>query len=480
MKSSLKKLIGIFPLFFLYACTVGPKYAPPSQELPDEWKNDKNEASLEADEALDLCNFWELFQDETLNALEEKALKASPTLQIALAKIEESWSIAGISRAALFPQITVNPQYQNTGELFKLYLPSSVTSSPALQGLPGDFRIHAFNYVLPFNMNYEVDLFGKNRSLYSRAQEIARASVDNYTVAMLRITTDVASSYFYIRTLESQINALETMLKVKQLDLDLAIDRYDKGLTNQLNLLQMKETVHETEIDLLDAKQKKENFINTIAFLIGEPASNFDLEKTDQKLINPPNVPSGIPSTLLGRRPDIRAKEHEMRASHYLINVAYADLLPSFSLTGTLGFSSPEYKQFLGWMSRLWSYGGGINQALFDGGARFSNIDASYANFAESSWSYQETVLRALQEVETALSDLELITSKIKSQDEILKERKTAFELANERLREGLSNQTEENQYHTSLLNGELQNAALLGAKYQATLELIKALGGSW
>ncbi len=465
-------------LLLLCGCQVGPHYKEPCVETPNNWKAP---AEIQ-DEAPcpDICYWWEIFQDPTLNGLEELAIQNNPNLFVAMARINEAWANAGINRANLYPQYTLNPSYANTGMLFKIYLPPGVVfpvPDPTVFQKP--FRIHQMQYTLPVNVNYEIDLWGKNQSAFKSAVYNAYAQEEAYRVSLLSLTTTLASSYFNLRTLDATIILLEKTLQNRRKAQELAQTRFEKGLRNYSDVASFSLEFSNTESDLQDALRQRTVQENTIATLIGIPAPVFQLERnplTEQ----PPAIPAGIPSTVLENRPDIAEAERTMAAEHAQINVAYASYFPSFSLTGTLGYLSPTFKDFLTWKSRLWALGVSIAQILFDGGRTDSTVDASWARFAQATGAYQQQVLTAFEEVEDALNNLEYQKKQYDSLKHSVDDAERLVQISGRQFQQGLINYNDVVINERSELSAQSYYVNILGVRYQSTIQLIKALGGTW
>lgn len=467
-------LLVLLALAFGFGCTVGPRYHPPLTPVPTEWKNpvEKNNCLL------DVCNWWEIFEDARLNELEATAISNNPNLFVAMARVEEAWSLAGVKRADLFPQLSLNPYYSDTGQLFKIFLPQTF-SNFIPTGSIKPFRITQFQYALPLNLSYEVDLWGKNRLHYRSALMSVAAQQEAYLTTLLTLTTDLASSYFNLRILDATIDFLEKTLSELRKDYELSRSRYTKGLTNYFDVTRAFESLANTESDYYEAKKQRGLQENLIGALIGFPASDFCLEAIPIFGL-PPEVPAGMPSTLLLRRPDIAQAERTMASDHALIGATYATFFPSLDLTGAIGFFSPDFRQFLQWISRYWNMGVNVNQTVFDGGRKYSNLEQAIAVFREANGTYQQQVLIAFREVEDALNNLDFQAKQAESLRNVSDAATQAAKMAKNRYERGLVNQIEAIEYELTALNAYLNYVNVNGLRYQSTIQLIKAIGGRW
>ncbi len=478
---ALLRMKGILIFLLLGCCCVGcrlgPDYQPPVVETPDAWKVEAVGSEGQAPAEFTGL-WWEVFEDDTLNCLEEQGILNNPNLFEALDRVAQARAIAGVNQAALYPQVNLTPGYTNTGELFKIYLPSG-GQLPIGTALTTPYRIHELKYSVPFTMSYELDLWGKLRGQYDSAYYNAQAQGENFQNGILTLTADIAVAYFQARVLDAQIECLRSNLELLRSNATLTRSRYEKGLVNYLDVASADQELGTTEAIYYDTIRQRALQEDVLATLIGIPASEFNLDTNPLSGV-PPCIPSGCPSEILLRRPDIVAAERTMASEHALIGVAYASFFPSLQLTGTLGYSSPTLADFLHWDSRLWSMAANAAQSIFDAGRNLSNLDLAYAHFKESSHAYQQTVLTAFQEVEDALNNVKYQALEYDSNMRAAEAAEKRIALSNRRYRQGLSNYLEVIQSELTGIQVELNALSSLGARYVSTVQLIKAIGGSW
>ena len=467
------KTIFVSLLFFLSACRVGPHYSPPCVEVPDNWKEgvDSSESRQE------ICYWWEVFSDETLNALQAQALENSPTLYGAMQRVIEARALVTIAGAGRYPQATLNPSYTNTGELFKIYAPQALF--PIINPSDSIFRIHQLQYLLPLMMSYELDLWGKIRGQFEAAFYDLQAEREAYHVATLTLTTDLANAYFQLQTLDSQMAILEEIVQLRSQFVELTKARVQKGIANELDLSSAFIAWANEESRFADAKRQRALTENMISTLMGTPAPLFSLAQLPLKG-EPPVIPAGLPADVLMQRPDIGEAERRRASEHKRIGVAYASYFPDISLTGILGYSSPDLKDFLTWNSRLWSYGAEATQAVFDGGTISGNVEATWARFRQADAAYREQVLTAFKEVEDSLTNLEHLESQYKSLSFGEKEAVKQMNLSDQRYTNGLTTRIDYISTQQNALEARLSVNTIRGQRYLSTIQLIKALGGTW
>lgn len=454
-------------LFFGWGCTLGPKYRRPAVAVPSDWK------TKEVTSTSILPHFkswWEVFEDPTLSSLEKEVVRCNRDLNVALHRVAEARALAGVSRADLYPQLNLQPQYQNTIEL--LFFPI-----PGAQDIK---RIHELTYSLPLNMSYELDLWGKLRNKYGSALDNAEAKEAAYCTTLITLTTDLAISYFNLRAFDAQLEILQETIEVDKRDVELVEMRNQKGLVGLIDVANVQQVLFQDEASYSEALRLRTLEENKIATLMGRPASCFCLSRKPLRE-EPPKIPVGLPSTILCHRPDIRDAERTAASQHALIGVAYASFFPSLTLSGAVGFLSPRIGDFLTWPSRLWAYGVNASETVFDGDRNCENLNASWARFGQASASYQKTVLIALQEVEDALNNIEREDVQANRLQNSLKAAKLATNLAEERYQRGLTNYLEVAQYKKTELEAATTLTELQGLRFHSTIQFIKAIGGqSW
>lgn len=478
MKHSL--LIFTSLLLIVSGCRLGPSYTTPTVCAPEEWKAPV--PSITA--APRYTNWWEVFQDNTLNDLEAQAIANNPTLAIAIQRIVLARAMVKESGSALYPQITLNPAYTNTEQLFKIFLPPGFSLGAAAPGvaiptIPSVYRIHQFQYFLPLVVNYELDLWGKLRSQYDSSIYSYQASLWDYQSSLLTLTTDLASTYFQLRSQDGQINILEATLKLRKKELHLASSRFKNGLVTRQDVASAEVQVANAESLLIDAQRQRGLFEDMIGTLLGMPASLFCLNSNPLSM-PPPEIPAGLPTDILLQRPDLAEAERQSAAEHALIGAAYASFFPSLSLSGVLGFSSPTLKDFLKWKSRYWQIGANSSQMVFDGGYDEGNLEVAWANFRQASLTYQKTVLTAFQEAEDALNDIEYRARQYDTLERAVKAARENLDIAIRRYTQGLVYYQLIVDSDRSKLDAELSLMNTLGARYVSTVQFIKAIGGTW
>ncbi|MBA2727651.1 MAG: efflux transporter outer membrane subunit [Parachlamydiaceae bacterium] len=461
------------------SCQLGPAYQTPEAPIPETWKAAVAEVpETDSKEPCQLKYWWEVFDDDALNQLEIEALNNNRDLYIAIERVIEARALAGVQRADLFPQVNLNPSYTESEMLIKFFLPPGFPETLAPNGI-APFRVHQYQYVLPLNFSYEIDLWGKLKGKYNSAVFSAEAQAEALCSTLLSVTTDIASNYFLMRSYDEQIILQQQLVEELQKAHRIATARYEKGIANTFEVMQSSIQLLGIESTLLDNLRLRRLQENRIAVLLGLPPSEFTLPSNPLSG-EPPTIPAGLPASILTQRPDIREAERQNASEHALIGVAYASYLPSLQLTATVGFLSPDYKDFLKWISRLWILGANANQTIFDGGRNDENVDVSWSRFRQATNRYQQTVLTALREVEDALTNLELQAQQDKILSLQFQAAKSSANLSQSRYKSGLVNYIEVATALQSYIDTEINYVSLKTARFLSTVQLIKALGGSW
>jgi len=464
------------------SCSVGPSYTPPGIGIPSEWKN-KNEKCQGCEpnkisEQADLDYWWQVFDDAKLEELESLAIQNNRNLYVAYERINEARALMGIAASEFYPQINLNPVYTNTGELIKNYTnPNNVAAAPAIE--TNAFRAHELYYFMPINLSYEVDLWGKIRDQYDASKYTWLAQKKDYEVVMLSLTTNLATAYYQLRAIDAQIDLLLEVLKTRQTAYEINKARYEEEIIFYADVTLAAEEVDSALGQYNEVLRQRNVLEDQIAVLIGVPASEFCLEHMPLKGM-PPCIPSGIPSEILLRRPDIAEAEYHLRSDHALIKRAYSLFFPSLTLTATGGFESPVLKDFLKWMSRYWMLGTNINQLIFDGFKTPYYLDSQIARFKEASGQYQQQVLIAFQEVEDALADLDSYAKQYDLAVATEEWAQETYQLYLDRYMLGVIYYINVANTERDLLNYKIAVNTLQGFRYVSTIQFIKALGGGW
>jgi NodT family efflux transporter outer membrane factor (OMF) lipoprotein len=462
------------PLVCLLAgCTVGPKYSkpsapaapafsesPPASFLASEgWKQAQPaDTTLRAD-------WWQLFGNAELNTLEEQVDPANQSLKAAEARFRQARAQIQLNRSGLYPtvsataSITTNRRSQNN--------PLGVT--------PGDYG----DYTLPVDANYELDAWGRIHRSIAAAGEETQASAADVETMRLSLHAELAVDYFELRSLDAQKELLDQTLVAYQKALDLTQSRYDGGLSSRAEVAQAKTQLETARAQDVGVGVARATFQHAMAILAGRTPESLELPMAPLHTA-PPVIPVGVPSQLLERRPDIAAAERRMAEANEQIGIARAAFFPTLMLTATGGFEGNHILNWISWPSRLWAVGPSIAQTIFDAGRRKAVAESATASYDETVANYRQAALTAFQDVEDNLSTLRVLEEQAKAQRVAVEAARQSMDLSLNRYKGGLVTYFEVITAQTIDLQDEIAEVDIQRRRMDASVLLIKALGGGW
>jgi len=470
-----------FGVFFVGLCIVGTAQSAPQPlvEVPKVFKNatPDNQAVPPPVEA-----WWRVFHDPALDALETQALAANQNLAQAIARITEAREQARIVAADFYPHVSLDfganrLSTTNTGPIQQARLVGAaaptVMTSQLVSGYYNDYRA-------PLAISYELDVFGRIRHSYGSAHAIWQAAeADRRTVA-LSLSAEIAANYFGLRALDSEIEVLQRAVTLRRDSVQLNQERVTAGQANSIDLSRARVELENTQAELDDAVRLRAEAENNLAALCGLPASDFHFPARSLANLAPPAVPSGVPSGLMARRPDLAEAERRLAAANEQIGVARAQLLPTFSIGASAGFESGKESQLVESQSRALALMGTVSIPIFEGGRNTANLRAARARRDEALAAYRATAITAFKEVENALVDLRQRTAQLEAHDRAASDAKEVIELSQKRYIQGSVSYFEVVDAQRSLLKVELDRAQTLNARFTATVALVRTLGGGW
>jgi multidrug efflux system outer membrane protein len=457
----------------LSGCTVGPDYVPPTAPGASAYKESGPWKKADPRDDISKGNWYTVFHDDKLNALESEATNNSQTLRAAVAKVSESRAVARQAEAAFFPTVNFDADGSrqrtspNNGQ---------IAAQSGDQGRPYTFNSAT---VVPFDLSYEVDLWGKVRRAFEASGDQAQASLADFENVLLTLKADVATQYFAIRTADSQIDVQNRNIQYYQQNLDLTNSRFQGGISTQLDVEQAQATLAAAQAQLATLKQQRAQFEHALAVLCGQTPESFHVayHPLNTRL---PRPPAGMPSDLLERRPDVAAAERRVAAQNAEIGVAISAYFPSVHLTGQTGLDSGDLGMLFNWESRIWSYGPNIQFPIFEGGQISANVKQQRAAYEENVADYRQSVLVAFQDVEDSLSNLRYLAQQAEAENRAFESYKKALDLTNSRYTTGLVSYFDVIQAQGLALGAEQATVQIEGNRIASTIQLIKALGGGW
>ena len=465
----LRGLLVPLLVFLFSSCTVGPDYKRPSatvpaayKEAPSDWRPAQpSDANLRG-------NWWEIFNDPALNALEDQINISNQTLKAAQAEFVQARASIRFSRAGYYPVLTVTPGASRTRE-------------SGTQPFAGPFSagVTANDFIIPFDASYEPDVWGRVRRTVENARASAQASAADVETVRLSLHAELALDYFQARSLDAEIRLLNSTVTAYQRALELTQSRYQGGVASQVDVAQAKTQLETTRAEAIDLQVARVEFAHAIAVLIGKPASDFSLPVAPLD-VQPPSVPPALPSELLERRPDVAAAERRMAAANANIGIARSAYFPLLGLNVTGGFNSRLITTLIQGPSSMWSVGAAAAETLFEGGQRRAVTEQARAAYDQTVALYRQSVLTAIQEVEDNLAALRVLDQEAATQRGAVDAAEHSLALSNTRYRGGVTSYLEVTTAQSTALSDERVAVQIQGRRMTACVLLIKALGGGW
>jgi NodT family efflux transporter outer membrane factor (OMF) lipoprotein len=338
------------------------------------------------------------------------------------------------------------------------------------------------DFSLPVDLNYEVDLWGRIRRGITAAREQTQASAADLAAVRLSLQAELALDYFNLRSIDSQLHLLDDTVKAYQQALQLTQDRYDEGITPLSDVSQARTQLQAAEVIRTDLGNDRAADQHAIAILIGLPPENFHLDpaQADAAQKPLPNIPLTVPSTLLERRPDIASMERHMAAANEQIGIARSAYYPTLNISAAAGFVGTSAVNWLSWPSRFWAIGNTLTQTAFDGGRRRAGVLAAQANYDATVANYRQTVLTSFGQVEDNLAALRVLEAEAKQQHDATHSAEETLDLFNTRYEGGVDTYLQVITSQTVALQNERNDIQIQLRREQASVLLIKALGGGW
>jgi NodT family efflux transporter outer membrane factor (OMF) lipoprotein len=462
-------------LLMITACSIGPQYQRPEVRVPTAYKESPPVSFKAADgwkaaqpsDDLSRGQWWKVFQDPELNALEEQVDISNQTLAVAEAQLRGARAAIGVARAALFPTVTGTASV--IGARQSLNRPGASNPSSATRA----------DYLLSADTSYEIDVWGRIRHNIEASTSSAQASAADLETARLSIHAELAVDYFALRGLDAQRQLLDFNITAFERALELTTNRYNAGVASQVEVLQARTQLENTRAQAIGVGVQRAQFEHAIAILLGKPPADFSIPQAPLTLL-PPAIPIGLPSELLERRPDIASAERDVAAANAQIGIAQAAFYPTVTLRSIVGLESSSLTNLFSWPSALWSFGASVVEIAFDGGRRQALTEQARAAYDATVATYRQTVLTAFQGVEDALSTLRILEEQAEQQAKAVQAAEAALLLAINRYKGGITTYLEVVVVQSAALTAETVALDLLTRRMTATVLLIKALGGMW
>jgi NodT family efflux transporter outer membrane factor (OMF) lipoprotein len=456
-------------ILLLSGCTVGPKYVQPTppppppafKETPSNW------AQASPQDQLPKGKWWEIYGDQQLNSLEETIAVSNQNLKVAYQEYMSARDLVRQARSQLFPTVAVQP---------------SGSRNQLSQNRPNFFPTTNSLYsdtVLPADISYEVDLWGQVRRTIESSRENAQASAGDLENVSLSLHSELAFDYFSLRGLDLQKQLLDATVVDFEKALQLTQIRYHGGVATDVDVAQAETQLETTRAQDIEVGVARAQFEHAIAVLTGQTASTFSIPPVPLTA-SPPQIPLGVPSELLERRPDIAAAERRVASANAQIGIATAAYYPQISLSAAGGVESTAIGALFQGPSALWSVGGSAFETVFDGGRRRAVTQQARDNYAATVASYRENVLEAFQQVEDNLAALRLLDQELATQQIAVASARRSVDLSTARYKRGITTYLEVLTAQSIALADERTAADLMARRMTSSVQLVKALGGGW
>ncbi len=474
---NIRAIVALNGTLLLAGCMVGPKYikptvpAPPAykEQPPESFKESNGWAVAQPGEELPRGKWWTVYNDPQLNELEDQIDSANQTLRVAESRFRQARAAIRFNRSAEYPTISTSPSLENVRDsAHRPYFPPTLTDHST-----GDFA-------LPFDLSYEVDLWGKVRRTVSASREEAQATAGDLETARLSLHAELAYDYLEVRSADAQEHLLRETVKAYTDALRITQSRFDGGAAPRTDVTQASTQLEAAEVQEADVMVARSQYEHAIATLIGKAPAQFALPVIDEFELRVPVTPSGLPSTLLERRPDIAANERRVAEANDQIGIARAAFFPSVVLGATAGFEGNNIANWFNWPSRMWAVGPELSQTIFDGGRRHAVSDSAKYNYDGTVATYQQSALSAFQQVEDNLAALRILEHEAQKQREATASAVDSLNLFNQRYQEGVDNYLQVITAQNTALANQRNDIDIERRRLEASVLLIKALGGGW
>jgi NodT family efflux transporter outer membrane factor (OMF) lipoprotein len=452
----------------LAGCTVGPNYKRPAAEVPPAYKEVGDWKTAQPNDQNLPGNWWEIFHDEQLNALEAQVNVSNQNLKAAEAQYTQARAALRYQRADYFPTVTVNP--------------TATRNAFSSNRQPHSAQFNGVTFTdlqIPFELSYQVDIWGRVRRTVESYRAQAQVSAADLAAVNLSMHAQLALYYFQARTLDAEEQLLNSTVTQYEQALELIENRFAGGLASDLEVQQAKTQLETTRAEAIDVGVARAQFEHAVAVLMGKPPASFSLAPLPLTA-PPPPIPVGLPSDLLERRPDIAASERQMASANAQIGVAKAAYYPLVNLAAAGGFESGTITTLISGPSILWSAGPSAALTLLDFGRRRAASDQAIAIYDQAVANYRQTVLTGFQQVEDNVAGLRILEREAEVQNAAVIAAEKYLELAITRYKGGVTSYLEVTTAQSAALSDEVTAVTILGRRMVDAVTLVQALGGGW
>jgi NodT family efflux transporter outer membrane factor (OMF) lipoprotein len=465
----------------LSGCNIGPRYkapAPPSVTAPNYKESTVNFKDADGwkvanpQDAMIRGKWWEVFNEPELNALEEQVNTDNQNIKLSYSNLMQARALVAEARAQYWPTITVGPSWSRSRAS------SNTGSSNSNNNSNSGGKTNSL-WSLPLDVSWTPDFWGKIRNEVRTEQYNAQASAADLELEKLTEQASLAEYYFEIRGQDKLQQILDETVASDQKALDAAQGAYDAGVGDFISVVEAQATLRaakssDTNVGLLRAQYE-----HAIAVLTGKIATDFSIPVRGM-IYAPPAIPTGVPSQLAERRPDVAGAERRLAAANATIGIGYGAFFPQVTISAAGGFTSSTIGHLLDWSSRVWSIGPSTSQIVFDGGLYRAQLHQYEAVYNSDLATYRQTVLTAFQQVEDAMAATRVYSQQIIQQEEAVKSAQQFLDLEMQRYQSGVDPFVDVVTAQTTLQNDEVTLNSLQVSQMLSTVQLVQALGGGW
>ena len=461
----------------LPGCQVGPRYhapAPPAVTAANYKESTVNFHDADGwkvaspQDAMIRGNWWEIFQEPELNALEQQLNVNNQTIQADYQNFMEARALIAEARAQYWPTVTANPAWSRTR--------SSSNLSNSSQANPGKTSTL---WAAPIDVSWTPDFWGKIRNEVHEAQYSAQASEADLELEKLTEQASLAQYFFELRGQDMLQQILNQTVEADQKALDAAQGAYDSGTGDYISVVEARTTLQSAQSSAINVALSRAQYEHAIAVLLGKVATDFSIP-VKPLIYTPPAIPTGVPSQLAERRPDIAAAERTLAAANATIGIGYAAFYPQVTISADGGFESSTLQHLFDWPSRVWSIGPSVSQTIFDGGLYRAQLHQYQAIYNSDLATYRQTVLTAFQQVEDALAATRVYSQQMLREQEAVKSSQEYLDLEMQRYSTGVDPYVDVVLAQTTVLQDKATLNSLQVEEMLSAVQLVQALGGGW
>lgn len=467
--SRLARPVVLSLVLLLSACAVGPDYHTPEMATPVQFKAAEGWRQATPSDAIARGAWWEIYGDSQLNALVERLNTSNQTVAQYEAQFRQARALVRSSRAAFLPTLDLTTGKTRSSQ-------GTGSSSSSLSNNSSGIRD---TYNAQLGVSWEADIWGKLRRGLEADTASAQASLADLAAMRLSLQSELVQNYLQLRVIDEQKRLLEATVEAYQRSLTMTQNQYRAGISGRDAVAQAQTQLKSTQADLIDLAWQRAQFENAIAVLMGMAPAEFNLAAST-RMPALPQIPVGIPSQLLERRPDIAAAERSVMAANANIGVAKAAYYPDFTLSLSGGYSSSTFANWISLPNRFWSVGPQLALTLFDGGRRSAEVERSEAVYDQTVAQYRQTVLDGFQEVENYMVQLQVYEQEASVRQEALESARESLRLTSNQYKAGLIGYLDVVNVQATALSNERSVLNVLQNRLVASVQLIAALGGGW